>query len=92
MCPLNRTLRWDQMATTDGEYQARQKPKLGGVRVSHRPYIHVHTFYFSCRCSHVSIVLYLLGLFSCFLFVCLKNFQKPKNISLFLFGFFSKFS
>ena len=24
--------------------QARQKPKLGGVRISHRHYIHVHTF------------------------------------------------
>jgi hypothetical protein len=64
---LSRTIIWDQMATTDGEYQARQKPKLGGVCVSHRYYIHVHTFHFSCRCSHISIVLSMLVLFSRFL-------------------------
>jgi hypothetical protein len=87
-CQLRRILRRDQMATTDDEYQARQKPKLGGVRVSHRHYIHVHIFHFSCRCSHVSIVFFLPVLFSCLLFVCLKNFQKTQKYFLASFCFF----
>src|SRR3989337_1809148 len=88
MCPLSLIMIWDQMDFTDGEYQARQKPKLGGVRVSHRHYIHVHIFHFSWRCSHVSIVFSLLVLLSCFLFVCLKNFQKTQKYFLAFFCFF----
>ena len=40
-----------------------QKPKLGGVRVFQRHYIHVHTFHSSCRCPHFFIVLSMLNLF-----------------------------
>jgi len=40
-----------------------QKPKLGGVRVSHRLYIHVHT-HSSCRCSHSFTVLSMFSFIS----------------------------
>ena len=50
------TFTWDRMATTYGDYQARRKPKLGGVHNSSQHYIHVHTFHSSCRCSYFFIV------------------------------------
>src|SRR5215216_2614376 len=57
-----------------------QKPKLGGVRISHLHYIHVHTLisvvgvptfslYYPCRFTY----------FSRFLLVCLKNLKKNKE-------------
>ena len=62
-----------------------QKPKLGGVRIPHRHYIHVHTlmpvvgahtFSLYCPCQFIS--------FSCFLLVCLKNLNKNQKNQLYL--------
>ena len=57
-----------------------------------RQYIYVHTFHSSCRCSHFFIVLSMLDLFSCFLLVCLKNFEKTQKYFLLLFGFSFQFN
>ena len=56
-----------------------QKPKLGGVRVSHRYYIHVHLFLF-VGVYTFSLFHPCLILFSCFLLVCLKKLRKTKKL------------
>ena len=43
---------------------------------------HVHTFHFSCWCPHFFIVSSMLELFSHFLLVCLKNFEKIQKMLL----------
>ena len=59
-----------------------QKPKLGGVHISHRHYIYVHTLNARCRCSYFFIVSSMLVYFPlCFLLVCLINLKKNKKIS-----------
>ena len=55
---------------------------------SHRHYIHVHIFHSSWRCPHFFIVSSMFNLFSCFLLVCLKNFEKiQKYVSCFFLSF-----
>ena len=53
-----------------------QKPKLGGVRISHRHYIHVHTLILVVG-AHTFSLYYPCQFifFSSFLLVCLKNFE-----------------
>ena len=45
------------------KFKDNQNPKLGGVRISHRHYIHFHTLIASCRCSYFFIVLSMLVYF-----------------------------
>ena len=54
---------------------------------SHQHYIHVHTFHSSCRCPYFFIVISMLKLFSRFLLVCLKKFEKIQKYLLLLFSF-----
>ena len=57
-----------------------QKPKLGGVRVSHRHYIHVH-LYLICRCSHFFIVPSMLRFIFLAFFLCVwKTLEKQKKL------------
>ena len=65
-----------------------QKPKLGGVRVSHRLYIHVHTFQLSVfTLFHCIIhVKFIFSLSSC---VFEKLWENPKTNFLLPFDFSS---
>ena len=57
-----------------------QKPKLGGVRISHRSYIHVHTLlWLSVLILFHCIIHASLISFSSFLLVCLINLKKNQK-------------
>ena len=64
-----------------------QKPKLGGVRVSHRLYIlaYAFTLFIGVHTFHCIIHASLFS-FSRFLFVCLSSLRKPKKICFFFFA------
>ena len=47
-----------------------QKPKLGGVRISHRHYIHVHTLTARCRCSYFTVISMLVYFLFYAFFLC----------------------
>ena len=80
------------MVTTDGEYQARQKPKLGGVRVSHRPYIHAYILFqlsVLTRFHCITLARFIFLLSFC---VFEKLSENPKIFPYFFSAFSSKFS
>ena len=58
-----------------------QKPKLGGVRISHRLYIHVHTLILVVGAHTFSLYHPCqFILFSSILLVCLKNLKENQKI------------
>ena len=67
-----------------------QKPKLGGVRISHRLYIHVHTLFQSWVLILFHCIIHAsLFSFLCFLLVCLINLKKKQKNQLQLLASFN---